>query len=274
MFLFQGLILAVLLSGVIGAFNNSCNTKEIGDKHNFKKGDQQLLVMEFAKNGPENSKFISMCLNVDTYTYMGPKMTISDKFFKKDGTNEFDESVRVRIHLYSGINIEGSSVACEEEETKDEGGEVKSNEETSAETSEEDQKCSDLKLNPPTKNHTEYKQMFKGNRVVPYRTVIITMEKGEPSGIKWDDRVECDTCDTDTCAEGACTIDVDLAEEEDKHTTFAVFVAWEGTDAEGDKLLSINSIDYNFRFVSGKSLYDSAVGIFNTVKNWFDDVFW
>jgi hypothetical protein len=91
-----------------------------------------------------------------------------------------------------------------------------------------------LKLNPSTN---------KFDAVVPFWTVVIRLRDGKVTEIKWDDG--CFTCGKNLCVDDFCAVPREsycikpgTADESTKECDVKIYVAWIGTDRNGEYLTS------------------------------------
>lgn len=105
-----------------------------------------------------------------------------------------------------------------------------------------------------------------GVYVVPFWTAVITLDRGVPVGIRWDNT--CSGC-TSSCIDGACSVPYAQCVD---HTSgiscdYKLYVAWDGTDVNGDYMLSAQSTMKNFRSFSARFAYDVGARTYGKVKD-------
>jgi len=101
---------------------------------------------------------------------------------------------------------------------------------------------------------------------VPYWTVVIKLEKGKVVGIRYDS--SCQGC-AYQCIDSACPVTYEACKnhEDDLDCTLKAYVAWEGTDKNGDYLLSAQRTIRNFRSFSASFAVDVAGQIYQKIKD-------
>jgi hypothetical protein len=101
--------------------------------------------------------------------------------------------------------------------------------------------------------------------VVPFWTIVLNVDQGTLTSVEFDD--DCSLCDTDHCVDGNCAQEVtscsgQVQYENQFSTTadcdFKLYVAWSGTDSDGNYLSSASRRLSQFRRWSIRSAYNSA----------------
>lgn len=101
-------------------------------------------------------------------------------------------------------------------------------------------------------------------RVAAYYTAVINAEKGEVTGVSWEN--ECLGCLSENCLEAASPCTSNLATECQSETnpttpttcSLKVYVAWKGSDKDGQFFTSSEQTISNFRKFSAKFAYEEA----------------
>jgi len=92
--------------------------------------------------------------------------------------------------------------------------------------------------------------------VVPFFTVLITLDQGAPQSMDWD--TGCFGCDSSTCIDGNCGVSQSDCDSGNVDCDFKVYVGWEGTDRRGVYLTSAGRRYSAFRDYSLGDAYSQA----------------
>ncbi|KAJ3426209.1 expp1 protein [Anaeramoeba flamelloides] len=100
----------------------------------------------------------------------------------------------------------------------------------------------------------------KDKRFVGYYTVIVKLDEGKIDKIFWDDSIDKSDCPDENAIDDFCSLSLeDYDDCKSNARDLKVFVAWIGTDSDGDYMTSANTIPSRFkRFGVSKVVNEAA----------------
>mmetsp|Transcript_9032 Transcript_9032/g.14794 ORF Transcript_9032/g.14794 Transcript_9032/m.14794 type:complete len:221 (+) Transcript_9032:321-983(+) len=99
-------------------------------------------------------------------------------------------------------------------------------------------------------NYIKTPRLFrKDNLVVSFLTVVINLDKGNVTDMRWDD--DCSACSNSACVDGNCAVDFTTeCPVNPSACDPKVYIAWSGTDRQGRFMTSSGNVPSQFRFYS------------------------
>jgi hypothetical protein len=110
---------------------------------------------------------------------------------------------------------------------------------------------------------TTQKAYSRDNMFVGYWTAYITLSSGTPTLIAWEEDTTCSYCaGTSMCIDATCANSYDDAAIanncSNQKCDMVIYLAWLGTDAAGNRMLSANSAFSRMRLFAITPLYNAA----------------
>eukprot|EP01127_Copromyxa_protea_P005269 TRINITY_DN15221_c0_g1_i1.p1 TRINITY_DN15221_c0_g1~~TRINITY_DN15221_c0_g1_i1.p1 ORF type:complete len:229 (-),score=36.67 TRINITY_DN15221_c0_g1_i1:59-688(-) len=102
------------------------------------------------------------------------------------------------------------------------------------------------------------KLYWQGDYIVGSFAAMIRVEEGVIQSIQWIDG--CRECGEESCVDESCAIHRDVCEENEEYGScdIKIYLAWIGTDRDGNRCTSAGRLPSNFRLFSLTPAYEQA----------------